>query len=132
MVSKVFNATALGHFGAICLWTHWGNNSPLGASKMDSWRYRQNLLSCRQRVWTHLSDTEALGCKSGRKLSGAELSQLLGSIQDSTGAGRGSRTPKTRRSADFESAASASSAIPALLATTGFLRPALAVPFFQK
>jgi hypothetical protein len=29
------------------------------------------------------------------------------------GAGRGSRTPKTRRSADFESAASASSAIPA-------------------
>jgi hypothetical protein len=30
------------------------------------------------------------------------------------GAGRGSRTPKTRRSADFESAASASSAIPAL------------------
>ena len=30
-----------------------------------------------------------------------------------TGAGRGSRTPKTRRSADFESAASASSAIPA-------------------
>jgi hypothetical protein len=33
------------------------------------------------------------------------------------GAGRGSRTPKTRRSADFESAASASSAIPALLAS---------------
>src|SRR4051812_44337877 len=31
----------------------------------------------------------------------------------SVGAGRGSRTPKTRRSADFESAASASSAIPA-------------------
>ena len=31
------------------------------------------------------------------------------------GAGRGSRTPKTRRSADFESAASASSAIAALL-----------------
>jgi hypothetical protein len=31
-----------------------------------------------------------------------------------SGAGRGSRTPKTRRSADFESAASASSAIPAL------------------
>ncbi len=31
----------------------------------------------------------------------------------SAGAGRGSRTPKTRRSADFESAASASSAIPA-------------------
>jgi len=30
-----------------------------------------------------------------------------------SGAGRGSRTPKTRRSADFESAASASSAIPA-------------------
>src|SRR6185369_11934766 len=29
------------------------------------------------------------------------------------GAGRGSRTPKIRRSADFESAASASSAIPA-------------------
>ena len=39
------------------VWTHWGNNSPLGASKMDSWRYRQNLLICRQRVWTHLSDT---------------------------------------------------------------------------
>ena len=35
----------------------------------------------------------------------------------SAGAGRGSRTPKTRRSADFESAASASSAIPALLAS---------------
>jgi hypothetical protein len=35
----------------------------------------------------------------------------LGEI--SVGAGRGSRTPKTRRSADFESAASASSAIPA-------------------
>jgi hypothetical protein len=34
------------------------------------------------------------------------------------GAGRGSRTPKTRRSADFESAASASSAIPALPAST--------------
>jgi hypothetical protein len=33
-----------------------------------------------------------------------------------TGAGRGSRTPKTRRSADFESAASASSAIPAEIA----------------
>jgi hypothetical protein len=31
------------------------------------------------------------------------------------GAGRGSRTPKTRRSADFESAASASSAIPACI-----------------
>ena len=36
------------------------------------------------------------------------------------GAGRGSRTPKTRRSADFESAASASSAIPALLASDWF------------
>jgi hypothetical protein len=36
---------------------------------------------------------------------------VMGSI---VGAGRGSRTPKTRRSADFESAASASSAIPAL------------------
>ena len=33
--------------------------------------------------------------------------------RDDAGAGRGSRTPKTRRSADFESAASASSAIPA-------------------
>ena len=31
------------------------------------------------------------------------------------GAGRGSRTPKGRSPADFESAASASSAIPALL-----------------
>ena len=30
------------------------------------------------------------------------------------GAGKGSRTPKTRRAADFESAASASSAIPAI------------------
>jgi hypothetical protein len=36
------------------------------------------------------------------------------------GAGRGSRTPKTRRSADFESAASASSAIPALAWLIGF------------
>ena len=35
------------------------------------------------------------------------------------GAGRGSRTPKTRRSADFESAASASSAIPAEVASDG-------------
>ncbi len=34
-------------------------------------------------------------------------------IEKCFGAGRGSRTPKTRRSADFESAASASSAIPA-------------------
>ena len=33
------------------------------------------------------------------------------------GAGRGSRTPKGRSPADFESAASASSAIPALLAS---------------
>jgi hypothetical protein len=44
---------------------------------------------------------------------------------DWDGAGRGSRTPKTRRSADFESAASASSAIPALVASAPILRPIL-------
>jgi hypothetical protein len=74
----------------------------------------------------------AFGCKSAPEVVGEELNQLLGSIEDSVGAGRGNRTPKGRSPADFESAASASSAIPALLATTGFLRPALAVPFFQK
>ena len=38
----------------------------------------------------------------------------MGSVSDlNHGAGRGNRTPMTRRSADFESAASASSAIPA-------------------
>ncbi len=43
-----------------------------------------------------------------------EPSQLAANFVGSwSGAGRGSRTPKTRRSADFESAASASSAIPA-------------------
>jgi hypothetical protein len=41
-------------------------------------------------------------------------------IGDESGAGRGSRTPKTRRSADFESAASASSAIPALRGSAYF------------
>ena len=40
--------------------------------------------------------------------------QTASLIRTSDGAGRGSRTPKTRRSADFESAASASSAIPAI------------------
>ena len=74
----------------------------------------------------------AFGCKSAPWMSGRELSQLVGSIEDSVGAGRGSRTPKTRRSADFESAASASSAIPALLATTGFLRPAYGCSLFPK
>jgi hypothetical protein len=43
--------------------------------------------------------------------------QIIQNKRELYGAGRGSRTPKTRRSADFESAASASSAIPALLAS---------------
>jgi hypothetical protein len=43
----------------------------------------------------------------------APLRDELGRLWVERGAGRGSRTPKTRRSADFESAASASSAIPA-------------------
>ncbi len=47
-----------------------------------------------------------------------ELAQLAAcSVGVLAGAGRGGRTPMTRRSADFESAASASSAIPAQLVT---------------
>ena len=46
------------------------------------------------------------------KISQETLAEMIGPA--CAGAGRGSRTPKTRRSADFESAASASSAIPAL------------------
>src|ERR1700691_5564075 len=40
--------------------------------------------------------------------------QILITTLESCGAGRGGRTPTTLRSADFESAASASSAIPAM------------------
>ena len=56
----------------------------------------------------------AFGCKSAPWVSGRELGQLFGSTNHRSGAGRGSRTPKGRSPADFESAASASSAIPAL------------------
>ena len=57
------------------------------------------------------------------------------------GAGRGSRTPKTRRSADFESAASASSAIPARegsfncrisVANQGLVRPACFISLSRR
>jgi hypothetical protein len=47
------------------------------------------------------------------KFRTASPSEAAYSVVSWNGAGRGSRTPKTRRSADFESAASASSAIPA-------------------
>ena len=69
---------------------------------------------------------EGITCGSWHQL--AAYSVLLG-----VGAGRGSRTPKTRRSADFESAASASSAIPALLASAWFYDLFMAMlPFHPK
>jgi hypothetical protein len=60
-------------------------------------------------------------CKENGFKTGKRFWRPLGRAQTlcclMNGAGRGSRTPKTRRSADFESAASASSAIPAAVAS---------------
>jgi hypothetical protein len=47
------------------------------------------------------------------------LLQVIKNREESLGAGRGSRTPKGRSPADFESAASASSAIPAWIVSCG-------------
>jgi hypothetical protein len=47
------------------------------------------------------------------------------------GAGRGNRTPKGRSPADFESAASASSAIPALVASVLFYNLFMAIFLFH-
>ena len=56
----------------------------------------------------------------GSPLQGQDLSErsLDRFVEAYLGAGRGNRTPMTLRSADFESAASASSAIPALFVTS--------------
>jgi integrase len=67
-----------------------------------------------QRVFT--ASQLPVGTKMGTKqkrLEGATVKKTSIIANVYAGAGRGSRTPKTRRSADFESAASASSAIPA-------------------
>src|SRR5579872_5457798 len=56
-----------------------------------------------------LNDSEEGVCKERVGLASDELRRIA------AGAGRGSRTPKGRSPADFESAASASSAIPALV-----------------
>src|ERR1051326_5752885 len=62
------------------------------------------------------------GFSTGKEAPSEMLRTLLdlSKQKESSGAGRGSRTPKTRRSADFESAASASSAIPALRGSAWF------------
>jgi hypothetical protein len=103
-------------------WCYIGRGSPKRARPSFPCRVRHRRknwcligfqIHCRSRRTPDQSDRRHAALvdqwDSGFPRNMAEVAPIL----KSHGAGRGSRTPKTRRSADFESAASASSAIPA-------------------
>src|SRR5580658_4817908 len=82
------------------------------------------------RALENCSRCRKIRCVCFRRISCRERQPTTYSVAICVGAGRGSRTPKTRRSADFESAASASSAIPALLVSAWFYDLFLALFLF--